>query len=76
MDNLYSTSALNAATSVKHDGTWYGVLGYSSKDDVLCLENHTGQDFTIVDASELIELHEIRVEINLQEALDLLFKIG
>ena len=61
------------ASSIRVNGVWHGVLGYSAKDDVMCLENYTGRDIVIVDASGNIQRDDIRVEVNLQEALDKLF---
>lgn len=64
------------ASSVRVDDTWHHVLGYDVTDDVLCLENYTGQDITVVNASTVIDREDVLVEINLQEALDFLLPMS
>ena len=61
------------ASSVRVDGRWYSVLGYDVTDDTVCLENHAGDDITITNCSTILYPSDVRVEVNLREALDLLF---
>jgi hypothetical protein len=67
---------LNIASSIRVGDCWYNVLGYDDEDDVICLENQTGNDITISSASESISLSDIKVEVNVAEALDILFDMS
>ena len=73
MSDPVVASWLTAATSIQVEDKWYPVLGYELFDDIMCLENHSGQDITIVDASEFITHDEIKVEVNVQRMLDIMF---
>lgn len=73
LSNIDGQVAMLNASSVRVDGKWYNVLGYDINDDVVCLENYAGDDITIINASTSLNTCDVRVEVNLREALDLLF---
>lgn len=57
------------ASSVGVGNMAYRVLGYDPTDDVLCLENFTGDDITVYNASTKISCSQIMVEVRVKELL-------
>jgi hypothetical protein len=53
------TDLLNVASLVNWNKAWRPVLGY--EDDILCLENHTGEDYTITNASKWLKYWNIKI---------------
>ena len=71
--SIHFNDMYKSASSIRHDGVWYPVLGYDHTDGTMCLENYQGDDITL--KASTIHHSDIRVEASLRkigEVLDIL----